>query len=250
MKPAEVILVDDKSDDDTLAVLQVLRQRYGADWIKILSSKRNGGSSIARNIGWEQSTHNYVAFLDADDVWLPQKIEIQYTWMQDHQEVALSGHKCVMLNPGMQPPFINTERHFAARYLSRRRLLISNPFVTPSFMLKRDLQYRFDPSSRYAEDFFLLLQLGLGGYTIAMLDVELVYVFKQFGVSGISGNIFKMRSGDLKNYWRLWQLGQLNFAAMSVLMMYSSVKLFMLLLLGPKRYENLNRWLNKSQRRI
>jgi hypothetical protein len=59
-------------------------------------------------------------------------------------------------------------------------LLISNPFVTPSFMLKRNLQYRFDPSSRYAR-FLSTLQLGLGGYTIAMLDVELVYVFKQFG---------------------------------------------------------------------
>ncbi len=117
-------------------------------------------------------------------------------------------------------------------------------------MLKRDLQYRFDPSSRYAEDFFLLLQLCLGGYPIAMLDVELVYVFKQFGVSGISGNIFKMRCGDLKNYRRLWQLGQLNFVTMSVLMLYSSVKFIMFLSLGPKLYENLNRWLNKSHRRI
>jgi glycosyltransferase involved in cell wall biosynthesis len=63
--------------------------RYGSDWLKIISLKRNGGASIARNIGWEQSTHDYVAFLDADDAWHPRKIEIQYTWMQNHQEVAL-----------------------------------------------------------------------------------------------------------------------------------------------------------------
>jgi len=250
MKPAELILVDDNSDDDTLVVLQLLRKRFGADWIKIICLKQNGGASIARNIGWEQSTQDYIAFLDADDAWHSQKVEIQYTWMRDHQDVALSGHKCVMISLGMQVPFISTERHFRARYLSQRRLLISNPFVTPSFMLKRNLQYRFNPSSRYAEDFYLLLQLALGGNSIVLLDVELAYVFKQFGASGISGNIFKMRCGDLKNYWRLWQLGQLNFAVMSMLITYSSVKFIVLLLLGPKLYKNLNQWLNKSHRQI
>ena len=246
IKPAELILVDDNSNDGTLLVLQSIRQRYGSDYIKILSLSQNCGASVARNKGWEQCCHDYIAFLDADDAWHPRKIEIQYHWMQRHPDVALSGHKCVILNSVPIMPFINTDFQFKARYLSQKKILIFNPFVTPSFMLKRDLPYRFDPSSRYTEDYFLLMQLSFGGFSIAVLEVELVYVFKQLGVSGLSGNLFMMRFGDLKNYWKLWQLGKLNFLNMFILMMYSSLKYFILLSFGPKVHQSLRKWIYNS----
>jgi glycosyltransferase involved in cell wall biosynthesis len=250
MKPEELILVDDNSGDDTLIVLQYLREKYGSNWIKIISLPINGGASIARNIGWQDSTCDYVAFLDSDDAWHPKKIELQYSWMQLHKEVALSGHKCVMLAPGKKIPFAAVKSDFSVHYLTRRKLLVSNPFVTPSFMVNRNLQYRFDPSSRYAEDFLFLLQIGLSGHTIAMLEVELVYVFKEFGVSGVSGNMFKMRCGDIKNYWLLQKYKKINFVTMSLLILYSLTKYLGLLLMGPKLYEKLNILLNKSLRRI
>lgn len=250
MKPEELILVDDNSEDDTLIVLQYLRQKYGSNWIKIISLPLNGGASIARNIGWKNSACDYVAFLDSDDAWHPKKIELQYSWMEVHKEVALSGHKCVMLTPGKQIPFPALNSDFSVRYLTKRKLLVSNPFVTPSFMVKRNLQCRFDPSSRYAEDFLFLLQIGLSGHIIAILEVELVYVFKEFGVSGVSGNIFKMRCGDIKNYWLLRKYKKINFVTMSILIIYSLIKYFALLLMGPKLHEKLNILLNNSLRRI
>lgn len=250
MKPEELILVDDNSGDDTLTALHSLRQKYGATWIKIISLSSNGGPSVARNIGWANSTCDYVAFLDSDDAWHPQKIELQYFWMQEHKEVALSGHQCVMLNPGQESPSSAANYNFSVRYITRRRLLISNPFVTPSFMLRRNLEYRFDPSSRYAEDFLFLLQIGLSGNIISMLEVELVYVFKEFGVSGVSGNFFKMRCGDIKNYWLLRKYKKINFATMSALISYSLLKYVGLLLIGPRLHEKLSMLLNKSLRRI
>lgn len=250
MKPAELILVDDYSGDNTLTVLKYLRQKYGSDWIEIISLPNNGGASTARNIGWEKCTGDYVSFLDSDDAWHPQKIEIQLSWMLMHKEVVLTGHKCVMLTPGKKIPLATDVSISSVRYITRRRLLVSNPFVTPSFMLKRDLQYRFDPSMRYAEDFFFLLQLGLGGMTIAILNVELVYVFKEFGVSGVSGNKFRMRCGDIRNYWLLRKYGQINVLTMSSLILYSFLKHAVLLLLGPKVHEILNILLNRSLRRI
>ena len=250
MKPAELILVDDNSGDNTLTVLKHLRQKYGSDWIEVISLPNNGGASTARNIGWEKCTRDYVSFLDSDDAWHPQKIEIQISWMLMHKEVVLTGHKCVMLNPGKKIPLATDVSISSVRYITRRRLLVSNPFVTPSFMLKRDLQYRFDPSMRYSEDFFFLLQLGLSGNTIAILDVELVYVFKEFGVSGVSGNKFRMRCGDIRNYWLLRKYGQINVLTMSALILYSFLKYVVLLLLGPKVHEILNILLNRSLRRI
>jgi glycosyltransferase involved in cell wall biosynthesis len=67
----EVIVVDDGSMDDTLDVLA----GYG-DQLRVLS-QANGGPSSARNRGLRESRGAYVAFLDADDHWLPEKLERQ-----------------------------------------------------------------------------------------------------------------------------------------------------------------------------
>src|SRR5258706_14692588 len=71
LRPAEVILVDDGSPDGTGAALERLRERFGADWIRIVRLPRNLGSASARNAGWELATQRYVAFLDSDDAWHP-----------------------------------------------------------------------------------------------------------------------------------------------------------------------------------
>lgn len=71
LPPLEVIVVDDGSTDDTPQVLAT----YG-DRIRVLRQK-NAGVAIARNSGIAAARGEYVAFLDADDVWLPRKLELQ-----------------------------------------------------------------------------------------------------------------------------------------------------------------------------
>ena len=96
-RPAEVILVDDCSGDDTLATLYELQAEYPQGWVKVIESPKNAGPGTARNLGWEAATQAYIAFLDADDSWHPQKIEMQYGWMSKNPEVALTGHTCQQL---------------------------------------------------------------------------------------------------------------------------------------------------------
>ncbi|MFN6962560.1 MAG: glycosyltransferase family 2 protein [Pyrinomonadaceae bacterium] len=79
----EVIVVDDGSTDDSLKVLE----QFG-DRIKVIVNK-NSGVSTARNTGVAASTGEYVAFLDADDVWLPKKIEKQLAKFQEDREIGL-----------------------------------------------------------------------------------------------------------------------------------------------------------------
>jgi glycosyltransferase involved in cell wall biosynthesis len=69
--PVEVIIVDDGSTDDTVERLQ----RYGSR-IKLLR-QTNAGPSIARNRGARMACGDILAFLDADDLWLPRKLELQ-----------------------------------------------------------------------------------------------------------------------------------------------------------------------------
>jgi glycosyltransferase involved in cell wall biosynthesis len=74
----ELILVDDGSTDDIAQVLQP----YG-DRITLIRHQRNAGAAAARNTGIAAATGDYVAFLDSDDAWLPQKIATQIAFMRD-----------------------------------------------------------------------------------------------------------------------------------------------------------------------
>src|SRR5215467_12464584 len=79
----EVIVVDDGSTDGTRSVLE----KY-CNLIKYIHQE-NAGEPAARNTGIRQASGNCIAFLDADDFWLPDKLKIQMDYLEKHPEVAL-----------------------------------------------------------------------------------------------------------------------------------------------------------------
>jgi glycosyltransferase involved in cell wall biosynthesis len=79
----EILVVDDGSTDDTCEVLA----KYDAP-IKYLY-KPNGGVSSARNFGIENARGKYIAFLDADDLWLPEKLEKQLAILEADAQIGL-----------------------------------------------------------------------------------------------------------------------------------------------------------------
>jgi glycosyltransferase involved in cell wall biosynthesis len=236
LRPAEMILVDDGSDDGTCEAIGALEKQYGADWISVIRLSRNAGVSAARNTGWDAAMGDYVAFLDADDAWHPSKIALQYGWMREHPEVAVSAHRSIYLEPHAPLPAPNVQETCPASQITKNRLLRSNPFVTPAVMLKRNLPYRFDSQKRYCEDYLLWLQIVLDGHKIFLLDAELAYVFKRIGKTGASSHLLKMRYGDITNYWQLWKSKRLDVFRASALTIYSLMKFVVMLALGPQRH--------------
>lgn len=82
--PAEIIVVDDGSPDEQAAVVErTYRQSV------TLLRRPNRGAASARNSGVEQATGDYVAFLDADDYWEPDKLACQLQVFGRHPEVGL-----------------------------------------------------------------------------------------------------------------------------------------------------------------
>jgi glycosyltransferase involved in cell wall biosynthesis len=79
----ELIVVDDGSTDDTYAKIKT----YGAK-IRYIYQK-NSGLAVARNTGIKNCTGELVAFLDADDLWLPNKLELQNKIFDDYSSVGL-----------------------------------------------------------------------------------------------------------------------------------------------------------------
>ena len=81
----EVIVVDDGSTDDIASVLQPLIDQ---DLIRYIHQQKQGVSS-ARNRGIVESSGRYIAFLDSDDLFEPEKLDIQVRYLQDHPEIGL-----------------------------------------------------------------------------------------------------------------------------------------------------------------
>jgi glycosyltransferase involved in cell wall biosynthesis len=76
--PHEVIIVNDFSDDnETKKILQNLVQNNWNFKLIIIHLTKNMGPGNARNIGWNNATGEYIAFLDSDDSWHPLKLEIK-----------------------------------------------------------------------------------------------------------------------------------------------------------------------------
>lgn len=80
----EVIVVDDGSKDDTA---DVVANRYPQ---ATLIRKANGGAATARNAGIREAHGEFIAFLDADDIWLPGKLTAQVDYFHAHPEVGMS----------------------------------------------------------------------------------------------------------------------------------------------------------------
>lgn len=227
MRPAEVILVDDCSGDDTLRVLDTLTDQYPAGWIKVIAQDKNGGPGTARNAGWEASSQDYIAFLDADDAWHPQKIEAQYYWMVTHPSIALTGHVCCVVKGDEDK--VGNARHLSGevvfKLVSSWRLLLSNRFSTPSVMLHRRLPNRFALGKRHGEDYLLWCDICLDGHICARSEESLGYLFKaKYGAGGLSGDLWEMEKGEQDAYMRLRQTGRIGLLSWAALALLSMAK--------------------------
>lgn len=221
-KPAEVILVDDASGDDTLSVLHAIEKQY-LGWVKVIALNQNQGVANARNVGWNSATQPYIALLDADDAWHPSKIKIQYQFMQDNTQVVLCGHDVKMITNNSKPNWQLTKLDIG--YVSKKRLLISNPFFTSSIIMRKDIGFRFDSTKRYMEDHLLWLKIVFDDYKVVKLNLALVAMYKPaFGASGLSSHLWAMEKSELDNYRLLFRMKKISFVVLVLMVFYSAVK--------------------------
>ena len=88
----ELILVDDCSSDNSKAVIEEYLQKRNSleesmrrQEIRLLVKQQNEGAAMARNTGMEAAKGRYIAFLDADDIWLSKKLSKEMTFMEKQQ---------------------------------------------------------------------------------------------------------------------------------------------------------------------
>ena len=77
----ELLLVDDHSGDQSLARMEALAKQDHR--IRVIAKPSNEGAALARNTGIDHSRGRYIAFLDADDVWMPDKLEKELAFLKE-----------------------------------------------------------------------------------------------------------------------------------------------------------------------
>jgi glycosyltransferase involved in cell wall biosynthesis len=243
LRPQEVILIDDGSGDDTLSVLFELQRLYG-DWIVIEALTNNMGVASARNRGWEVAKQPYIAFLDSDDAWHNQKIEIQYGFMEKNPWIAMTGHGHKRISKSDEClewviPKVTSHP------ISKVEILLSNRFVTPSIILKKNIPFRFSEGKRHMEDHLLWSQIISSGLPVVKLEVDLAAIYKfSYGVAGLSSETRQMQSGEVENYKTLYKdnhitiLSLLSFVGLSYVKVIKRILFILLLkLISPTAYQ-------------
>lgn len=185
VQPAEVLLVEDGSGDDTLAHLHRIAHAHAAGWIKVIAMPANGGPSPARNAGWDHAGQPYIAFLDSDDTWGPCKLELQMAALEADPDIALIAHRMIKRPrgtaiPALQPPLITQD-------MGRARVLFHNPFPTASVVLRRELPFRFDTDFSHSEDYLLWSRIVFSGHRCARINQVLaIWNEREDGAVGLS----------------------------------------------------------------
>ncbi|MGO9241038.1 MAG: glycosyltransferase family 2 protein [Bryobacteraceae bacterium] len=197
LRPLEIIIVNDGSRESSRRCLD----RY-ADVCTIVDLPVNVGLPAARNEGIRRARGLFIAFLDDDDLWLPEKLEVQRRYMAEHPP-------CDMVHSAAWSFYSGRPDHLLTRDwpgpLTLAQALTHDFWVMPSTMLVRADAARalggFDPRFRSSEDHDFTLRCAAAGYRIEGIPEPLTRLRRQDHPS-LTRRHWRMFAGHLRLCWK------------------------------------------------
>jgi glycosyltransferase involved in cell wall biosynthesis len=156
----ELIIIDDASTDDTCTLLEGFA---GHPKIKIIRCQCMSCGK-ARNIGLGLAKGSFVAFIDADDVWLPGKLSRQVQVLLDDPAAGWNYANCYVADKDLRPVYLISRRGPMPQGIIYNKLLTMHPEIRPSGVLIRkeviDECGFFDPEIQGVEDWEFFLRVA------------------------------------------------------------------------------------------
>lgn len=186
----EVVVVDDSGRPEEMARVRAMLTGPWPVPVVVCRTPANRGPGEARRVGAAVASGAWVAFLDADDLWLPGKMQAQVDVLSRNPDVQLVGARA-----GRPGGSASVPDRVAAREVSFHRLLFSNPVHTSSAVVRRDLAVGF-PTGRAAEDFEAWLLAARTGRVLLVDHPLSVRRKAAYGDGGLSGHLWRMQRGE------------------------------------------------------
>jgi GT2 family glycosyltransferase len=192
VKPTEILLVDDSSSPENREKLRDL-----SSLATILTTPGNLGLAGARNFGAQHAKGQWLAFLDDDDCFLPDKQERQIRYLEAHPQVMALGGGMTMVTPE------GRNEYWGDRYT--HRLTVANALcytasMAQGLMIRRNVFLElggFDSRLRYLEDYEFGIRLLASGYETHFLS-EPLFIYHRGGRHQLSLQWGRMFSAELK----------------------------------------------------
>jgi glycosyltransferase involved in cell wall biosynthesis len=185
--PDEVIVVDCGSKDGTGKAIYAYNGRI------IFLESKVPGASAQRNIGISHAKGDYMAFLDDDDIWHPEKLKIQMGFLKTHSEIAMASSENVRIKQKIK--IKKSEWVFGDLYM---KLFMKSFIHTSTVVIKKDVFDEvggFNENYKRAEDYDMWLRISRS-FPLAHIQTPLTWIRKS--KNRLSNNKIDLRNSAIK----------------------------------------------------
>lgn len=173
----ELVLVNNASTDDSLAIAQRLQHEY--NFVKLVEEPCKG-IAYALNTGLNHCTGNYLARMDADDVMLAGRLQAQFEFLEAKKEIGLAGglvaFESEVADARGYEAYVKQINEWQSEDDIYHHRFVESPFAHPSVMFRRSLieSYGSYSTGPYPEDYELWLRWMHHGVRMAKVPVPVL----------------------------------------------------------------------------
>ena len=191
----ELLLVDDASTDGTTAIIEKYIRDKGEHRIRLIRQPENLGAARARNRGLQEAAGRYIAYLDADDLWVPEKLEHECSFMAKRKAAfAFTGYEFADENGRGTGKVVRVPETLTYRQALKNTTIFTTTVMFDTEKISREL---LEMPVMKSEDTALWWKILRNGYTAYGLDENLAK-YRRAGRS--------LSSNKLEALRRIWNL--------------------------------------------
>ena len=162
----ELILVDDASSDNSMQIIQEIMDKEVADKrLHLIRKDRNEGAAKARNTGIAEAQGRYIAFLDADDIWHPDKLEKEIAFMEEkHAGFAFTAYEFGDENARGTGKIVKVPEQLTYRQALSRTVIFTTTVMFDTTVIPKELIWMPTVESEDTATWWKILRAGYTAY--------------------------------------------------------------------------------------